>query len=126
MFWQVTVANHLAAALGVILFMRFQPLGDFQLDGLGKQLLGAFSEDARQNIPGRTGKETFDPLTSCMVACSCKKFVGKTPFSPSTPPSYLPPYTTFSYSSAKLATSHSAIVIPPPTPESFPPSGEKA
>ena len=87
-FGQVAVANHLAAALGVKLLTSFQPLSDFHLDSLGKQLLGAVAEDARQNIPGRDWQANIRSVNFLHGGVLLgKKFVGKTPFSPSTPPS---------------------------------------
>jgi hypothetical protein len=47
------IANYLATAASQELRMRFNPLSDFLLNGLGKQPLGSLAKDARQNIVGR-------------------------------------------------------------------------
>jgi len=47
------VANHLAAAAGIELRMRLDPLGDFRLDGLSEHALGSLAKNARENIVSR-------------------------------------------------------------------------
>src|SRR6516225_4396277 len=52
-FGQVAIADHLAPAGGVATVpVAVDPVGDFGLDGLGEQLLGALAEDISKDILG--------------------------------------------------------------------------